>query len=79
MIVTRKSLPRRTFLRGLGTTLALPVLDAMAPALSAAAAKSPVRLAFVYHPVGMIMDRWTPKADGKGFEFTPTMSRSART
>src|SRR5205814_45185 len=74
MIITKKSLPRRTFLRGMGTTLALPFLDSMVPALaSAAAAKSPVRLGFVYHPVGMIMDKWTPAADGAGFEFTPTM------
>ena len=43
------------------------------PALSAAAPSAPVRLAFIYHPVGMIMDRWTPKATGANFEFTPTM------
>jgi hypothetical protein len=73
MMITRKSLPRRTFVRGLGTTLALPFLDAMAPALTRAAAKTPVRLAFIYHPVGMIMDKWTPAAEGRGFEFTPTM------
>jgi hypothetical protein len=74
MIVTRKSLPRRTFLRGLGTTLALPLLDSMIPALPAAgAAKSPVRLGFVYHPVGMILDKWMPATEGTGFEFTPTM------
>jgi len=74
MIVTRKSLHRRTFLRGLGTTLALPLLDSMVPALAAAnAVKSPIRLGFVYHPVGMIMDRWTPLTEGAGFEITPTM------
>jgi hypothetical protein len=74
MIITRKSLPRRTFLCGLGTTLALPLLDSMIPALSAAgAAKPPVRLAFVYHPVGMILDKWMPTTEGTGFEFTPTM------
>ena len=71
-IVTRKALPRRTFLRGLGATLALPVLDSMTPALSAAG-NPPTRLAFIYHPVGMIMDRWTPKAVGENFEFTPAM------
>ncbi len=69
-IVTRKSLPRRTFLRGVGATLALPVLDSMTPALSAAAAQ-PARMAFIYHPVGMIMDKWTPKAEGAGIEFMP--------
>src|SRR5262245_42150119 len=73
MIVTRKALPRRTFLRGLGTTLALPILDAMSPALSASPTISPVRMSFVYHPVGMILDRWTPAAKGSGFEFTPSM------
>jgi hypothetical protein len=74
MIVTKKSLPRRTFLRGLGTTLALPLLDSMVPALAATGAMKPaIRLAFVYHPVGMIMSRWTPAAEGKAFEFTPTM------
>jgi len=71
MIITKKSLARRTFLRGLGTTLALPLLDSMTPAL--ASTKPTVRLAFVYHPVGMIMDRWTPSAEGSAFEFTPTM------
>ena len=71
-IVTRKALPRRTFLRGLGATLALPVLDSMTPALSAAG-NPPTRLAFIYHPVGMIMDRWAPKAVGENFEFTPAM------
>jgi hypothetical protein len=74
MIVTRKSLHRRTFLRGLGTTLSLPLLDSMIPALAKAnAVKSPVRLGFVYHPVGMIMNRWTPASEGAAFEFTPTM------
>ena len=73
MIVTRKSLPRRALVRGAGAALALPFLDAMAPALSKAAGQAPTRLAFVYHPVGMIMDRWTPAAEGRGFAFTPTM------
>jgi hypothetical protein len=72
MIITKKALPRRTFLRGLGTTMALPFLDAMVPAL-AAAPGAPVRMAFVYHPVGMILDRWTPKEKGAGFTITPTM------
>ena len=74
MIITKKSLPRRSFLRGLGTTLALPLLDSMIPALGgAAAAQVPVRLGFVYHPVGMILDRWIPATEGTGFEITPTM------
>lgn len=74
MIVTRKALPRRAFLRGLGTTLALPFLDSMAPALARAGTMKPViRLGFVYHPVGMILDKWMPATEGAGFEFTPTM------
>jgi hypothetical protein len=72
MIITKKSLARRTFLRGLGTTMALPLLDSMLPAATIAP-KPAVRLAFVYHPVGMIMSRWTPAAEGSAFEFTPTM------
>src|SRR5215831_16292360 len=76
MIITKKSLPRRTFLRSLGTTVALPLLDAMVPALSHAkntAADPRVRLGFVYVPNGIIMDRWTPAGEGAGFAFAPTM------
>lgn len=76
MIVTKKHLPRRAFLRGLGTTLALPLLDSMVPAFAAparSAAKPTVRLGFVYVPNGIIMDRWTPSAAGTGFEYTPAM------
>ena len=60
MILTRKHLPRRTFLQGVGAAIALPMLDAMTPALGAAGqvgtAKTPVRLAFAYVPNGIIMD-----------------------
>lgn len=76
MIVTKKHLPRRAFLRGLGTTLALPLLDAMVPAFAATpktAAKANVRLGFVYVPNGIIMNRWTPSAPGTDFEYTPSM------
>ena len=69
MILTNKSLSRRTALRGLGTAIALPFLDAMTPAWGAPT-KAPTRLGFVYHPVGMIMDKWTPATEGTGFEFT---------
>jgi hypothetical protein len=64
------------FLRGAGAAVALPLLDAMVPALSAMAktAAAPARrLGFVYIPNGAIMDRWTPAAEGKGFEFTPIL------
>jgi hypothetical protein len=62
-----KALPRRLFLRGLGTTVALPFLDAMVPAraFGQALAKPPVRLAFLYVPNGVIMDNWNPDYDGK--------------
>ncbi len=73
MWVTRKHLPRRTFLRGVGVTMALPLLDSMVPALTAqtktAAAPAP-RLGFVYVPHGAIMDQWTPGTEGTNFEFT---------
>jgi hypothetical protein len=60
------SLERRTFLRGLGTAIALPFLDAMVPAFArAAATKPPCRMAFVYVPNGIIMDAWTPVTEGQ--------------
>jgi len=78
MIITKKALARRSFLRGAGAVLALPVLDAMTPAMSAAASPAPTRMAFVYHPVGAILDRWTPSLDGKNFERTSPSSRAWR-
>lgn len=72
MMISKKSLPRRTFLRGLGVTVALPMLDAMTPALSPTA-KPVVRLGFVYVPNGVIMDKWTPVSEGANFEFKSTM------
>jgi len=76
MIITKKHLHRRSFLRGIGVTVALPMLDAMIPAMAAPAitnARPAVRLSFVYVPNGIIMDRWTPSKAGRDFEFTPTM------
>jgi hypothetical protein len=67
MLITKTHLDRRTFLRGMGATVALPLLDAMIPAgtaLAATAARPAPRLAFVYFPHGAIMDGWTPAADG---------------
>ncbi|HYK58414.1 MAG TPA: DUF1552 domain-containing protein [Bryobacteraceae bacterium] len=76
MFLSRKHLPRRTFLRGMGAAVALPLLDAMLPAqtpLSKTAAKPLSRLGFVYVPHGAIMDRWTPKTEGADFDMTPIL------
>ncbi|HMG35606.1 MAG TPA: DUF1552 domain-containing protein [Blastocatellia bacterium] len=73
MINTGKHLPRRTFLKGMGVSIALPLLDGMIPAFARAsrvAATPPVRLTFVYVPNGIVMKDWTPKAVGKAYEFT---------
>lgn len=74
MIVTKRALPRRTFLRGMGATVALPFLDAMVPALSARAAKPVPRLGFVYIPNGTIQEMWVPATTGKNFELSPILS-----
>jgi len=74
--LTAKSLPRRTALKGLGATLALPFLDAMFPALSpkARAASKPVqRFQAFYVPNGMAMEYWSPKGDGSAFELSPIL------
>ena len=71
MIVTRKAIPRRTILRGLGASLALPLLDGMVPAFAALrqTAANPVRrLGIVYVPNGMMMDHWTPATEGAAFD-----------
>ena len=76
MFITKRHLPRRTFLRGIGVGLALPLLDSMIPArtlLAQTAARPTPRLGFVYVPHGAIMDKWTPAAEGAGFEFTPIL------
>ena len=76
MFITKKHLPRRTFLRGMGVTLALPLLDSMIPArtlLAQTAARPLPRLGFVYVPHGAVMDKWTPATEGAGFEFTPIL------
>src|SRR5215470_17203628 len=77
MIISKKHLSRRTFLRGtLGATIALPMLDAMAPALTAqgkTAASIPFRFGTVYFPCGIYPDTWHPEAAGSGFTFKPVM------
>jgi hypothetical protein len=72
MFVTRKSLERRTFLRGLGATVALPLLDAMVPALSAGTVKTP-RLGFIYIANGVIQNQWIPTAAGRDYELPPIL------
>ena len=77
MFITKKALPRRTFLRGMGIGLGLPLLDAMVPAASALAktAAAPVRrLGFVYIPNGAVMSHWQPDGEGALTELSPTLS-----
>ncbi len=76
MIVTKKAIPRRTMLRGLGAAVALPLLDGMVPAASALAqtpAAPTRRFGFVYVPHGSIMRDWTPAQEGRDFEFSPIL------
>jgi hypothetical protein len=74
MIVTRTPLSRRTVLRGLGTTMALPFLEAMMPGAKAAdIAARPRRLQIFYSPNGMMMDSFRPATQGAGFALTPTL------
>jgi hypothetical protein len=77
MIITKKVISRRKLLRGFGATLALPLLDAMVPALTAlprTPGKPVNRLGVMYIPNGMIMNKWTPVLDGTAFELSPTLS-----
>jgi len=77
MIITKKAISRRTVLRGMGAIVGLPLLDAMVPALTAAAntaAKPICRLGVVYHPNGVIYDKWLPKGVGADFELSPTLA-----
>jgi hypothetical protein len=76
MYATRKSLPRRTFLRGVGATVALPLLDAMVPSFTALAqtpAAPRTRFGAVFIPNGAIMESWTPANTGTGLELSPIL------
>jgi hypothetical protein len=76
MFIAKRSIPRRHILKGIGAALSLPLLDAMVPALTAAAqtaARPQLRTGFVYIPHGVIMREWTPAAEGSAFEFTPIL------
>jgi len=74
MVIFKQSIPRRTFLRGVGATLALPMLDAMTPAFSAATTR-PIRIAFMQTPNGIfnLNGEWTPKSVGANWELTRTL------
>ena len=80
MIITKKSLSRRTFIRGTGAALALPFLESMLPALTnAQELMQPAQRLFVgYVPNGVIMDKWTPKNFGVNFELPATLQPLAR-
>jgi hypothetical protein len=73
MMVFKKSMPRRSFLRGAGVAMALPFLDAMVPAFAKGIPNQPLRLGYIYLPVGRIMANWTPATTGENFELTPTL------
>jgi hypothetical protein len=73
MAFLNKSLPRRTVLRGLGATMALPLLDAMIPARARAATKAAHRFQAFYVPNGMAMEYWSPKGEGSAFELSPIL------
>ncbi len=73
MFITKRHIPRRTFLKGVGTTLALPLLEAMVPAhtaLAQTAAKAPRRFAGIWHPHGASPGYWSPMQEGSDFEFS---------
>jgi hypothetical protein len=72
MIITRKTIPRRAVLRGMGATVALPLLDGMIPAF-ASQQPSIARLSVVFAPNGVNVARWTPPTEGAGFQLSPTL------
>ena len=77
MMITKMALPRRTFLNGLGATVALPLLDAMVPAFTAQAATAanvPRRLGFVFIPMGMNPQPWTPREVGRLTQLSPSLA-----
>ena len=78
MMIFKKAIQRRTFLRGAGVTMALPFLDAMVPALSASTARQPLRVGYIYLPTGRQMDSWIPKTVGAGYEMPPTLAPFAK-
>ena len=75
MVIHKKALHRRTFLRGAGAALTLPLLDAMIPGAAVMRPRRtrPIRLAFIEVPNGIMMDKWTPSSEGANFGSTPIL------
>jgi hypothetical protein len=76
MFITKKRIPRRTFLKGMGVTAALPLLEAMRPACASAAQTAttpPIRMSIITAPNGMNMPKWTPETDGPSYTLSPTL------
>src|SRR5881296_4253213 len=76
MFITKKAIPRRTFLRGAGATLALPLLDSMIPAFARPAypvTRPVARISLVYVPFGSIRNQWMPETEGAGYDLSPTL------
>ena len=71
--LTRRSLARRTLLKGMGASIALPLLDSMVPALSAQAKRAPARLGFVYGAHGVIHSEWKPRQTGRHYVLSPNL------
>ncbi len=78
MFISRITLPRRTFLRGMGAAVGLPFLEAMLPAFKASAAPATPRFGAVFVPNGAIVEQWIPDAAGAGFELSPILKPLAR-
>lgn len=74
MMIFKKALDRRTFLRGAGAVMALPLLDAMTPALAASGKAAPFRVGYLYLPTGRFMETWLPTTTGANYETTPTLA-----
>ena len=80
MMIFKKAIPRRSFLKGAGAAVAIPFLDAMVPALAAigGAGQRPFRIGYVYLPTGRIMDHWIPATTGSDYTLTPTLAPLAK-
>ena len=79
-MIFKKAIPRRTFLRGVGATIALPLLDGMVPAMAgplATEVKRPLRVGYIYVPNGIMRDQWLPATAGANFEMTPVLKQLA--